>query len=224
MLNKKTKFILISTVILTLSACGGDSKKNTASPNPIETSSTSSVSVVPNYPSIERPNPQYTPTGNIKTDSDKGNTNNSIDKTTSMGNAFKFETVKLGDRVGEYIVSDIKNQGEFTSVRFKGKSKISGSYNSDNSRMFGNFITLNPDEKSREKLPYVEGLNGINQYEFALDPQFQKDMDFTKLFGKTGSVGKFEIEMDEFLVTNWVESFRRVGKVSKVINITNNKH
>ena len=217
MLSEKKKIVWITCSILLLAGCGSSSKKSEGQGvnSPPASTVTTSAGIVK-----ERENPAYTPSSEMKTGNENNKTNESGDGSTILAsNAFIPEKVKIGDRVGAFSVSDIKRDSSYISVRFKGKVTIKGNYNSDKSLMYGKYISLNPDASSKVKIPNV---TGSDTHEFVLDPQYQKDVDLIKLFGDTGKVGKFEIELEEFLVTDWVESFKRIGKLSKVITIGDN--
>lgn len=211
--SKMLKIFLVTTAIVVISGCGGNTNKVQSQPS-------SSPLATPS-PVIERANPAYTPSSEIKSVNGSKETATVKEESKSVApNTFVPEKVKKGDKVGAFAVTDIKKDKEFITVRFGGKVKVSGSYNSDHHNVYGEFITLNPDENSKSKIPAVIG---SQSWDFVLDPQYQKDVDFTKLFGKIGTIGKFEIELNEFLITDWTGALKRVGKLGKVVKIEDNK-
>lgn len=135
-------------------------------------------------------------------------------------NMFTFGKINEGNTLGQMTTKSIKTEEGYTTVSFDGKVEISGDYISDYSGMSGQYITLNLDKESQVKIPYEQGQTG---FDVVLDPLYQSDKALLKEFGKTGTKGKFKIEIDSYYVTNWVESIPRVARVSKVIEITPEK-
>jgi hypothetical protein len=139
---------------------------------------------------------------------------------SAVDNIFTFDKVKVGDTVGQLTAKSVKNEEGYTTVTFDGKIEISGDYISDYSGMSGQYITLNLDKESQTKMPYEKGQTS---FDVVLDPLYQSDKELLKSFGKTGTKGKFKIEIDSYYVTNWIESIQRVARVSKVVEVTPEK-
>jgi hypothetical protein len=135
---------------------------------------------------------------------------------TIQNNIFSFSKVKDADTVGEMTAKSIKKEEGYTTVSFEGKVEISGDYVSDYSGMSGQYITLNLDKESQAKIPYEQGQTS---FDVVLDPLYQNNKALLKAFGETGTRGKFKIEIDNYYVTNWIESIQRVARISRVIEV-----
>jgi hypothetical protein len=132
-----------------------------------------------------------------------------------QNNKFDLKTAKPGEIYGSMTVSNVKMEESFRAVYFSGETTISGTYSSDWAGMVGEYITLKLDDISKEKMPVLSN----NDYDIVLDPLNPKNSDVIEKFGKTGTKGKFQLVIDEFVVTDYVESFSRTASINKLIQV-----
>jgi hypothetical protein len=138
---------------------------------------------------------------------------------TIAGNVFDLSSVKPGQTLGVMNVSNVKSQDGFITVFFKGETTISGTYSSDWEGIFGEYITLKLDEQSQKKVPILSD----GDLDIILDPANPQNKEILKSFGETGTKGNYKIVIDEFVITNYIESFTRTAVIKKIISVEKSK-